>query len=149
MSYQTWTVYGYGVCISDIKTTVERLLNLASMDADVLQDVREYLDEIYPNGYKDEDLTLDDFEEFEGDYCERGVAYILCRVININEITVEFADDFDGTPYVLYTSSYPWFIRENEKSLTEKDVENIFKKYIRVLTDDPVDICYYDVSNGG
>lgn len=147
MSYSTWHTYGYGICVDNIETTAKKLLKLASMKEDVLKDVREYLDEIYPNGYKDEDLTLDDFEELEGDYCERGVTYVLYQVIN--EITVEFADDYNGTPYILYIPSYPWYMEENEKNLTEEDVENIFRKYVGILTDKPVIIDYYDVENGG
>lgn len=147
MSYSTWHIYGYGICVDNIETTAEKLLKLASMKENVLKDVREYLDKIYPNGYKDEDLTLDDFEELEGDYCERGVAYVLYQVIN--EITVEFADDYNGTPYILYVPSYPWYMEENEKNLTEEDVKNILEKYVNVLTDEPIVIDYYDVENGG
>lgn len=147
MSYNTWHTYGYGICVDNIETTAERLLNLASMKENVLKEVREYLDEIYPNGYKDEDLTLDDFEELEGDYCERGVTYVLYQVIN--EITVEYTDDYNGTPYILYTPTYPWYMKEEERNLTEEDVVNVFKKYVSILTDEPIVIDYYDVENGG
>lgn len=147
MSYSTWHTYGYGICVDNIETTAEKLLKLASMKENVLKEVREYLDEIYPNGYKDEDLTLEDFDELEGDYCERGVAFVLHEVIN--EITVDFADDYNGTPYILYIPSYPWYMKEEERNLTEEDVVNVFKKYVSVLTDEPIVIDYYDVENGG
>lgn len=147
MSYSTWHTYGYGICVDDIETTAEKLLKLASMKEDVLKEVREYLDEIYPNGYKDEDLTLEDFDELEGYSCERGVAFVLCEMIN--EITVDFADDYNGTPYILYIPSYPWYMKEEERNLTEEDVANVFRKYVSVLTDEPIVIDYYDVENGG
>ena len=147
MSYSTWHTYGYGICVDDIETTAEKLLKLASMKEDVLKEVREYLDEIYPNGYKDEDLTLEDFDELEGDYCERGVAFVLHEIIN--EITVDFADDYNGTPYILYIPSYPWYMKEEERNLTEEDVANVFRKYVSVLTDELIVIDYYDVENGG
>ena len=119
MSYSTWIVYGYGICVDDIETTAEKLLELASMDKDVLKDVREYLDEVYPNGYKDEDLTLDDFNELEGDYCEKGVAYVLNQIID--DIPIEFAYDYYGVQYILYTPTYPWFMTDTDKTLTKED----------------------------
>lgn len=147
MSYNTWIEYGYGVCVDHIKTTPERLLQLAAIKPEVLKDVRKYLDETFPDGYKDEDLDIDDFDELEGDYCERGVTYILYNVID--DITVVYADDFDGTPYILYTPSYPWSMNNEEKNLSQDDVKEIFLKYIKILTDELVIIDYYEVHNGG
>ena len=148
MSYRTWTVHGYGICVDDIETTAEKLLNLASTNNDVLKDVREYLDEIYPNGYNDKDLTIDDFNELEGDYCENGIAYVLYQVID-NDIPIEFAYDYYGVQYILYTPTYPWFMIDADKTLTEEDVENMFKKYVKILTDEDINIDYYSVENGG
>lgn len=149
MSYCTWTTGGYGICVDDIETTAEKLLELAAMKPNVLKDVRQYLNERFEEdeGYNDEDLTIDDFEELEGDYCERGVAYVLYQVID--EIEVVFADDYGGIPYILYCPKYPWYMKEKEKNLTPEDVKNIFNKYISVLTDKSVTIDYYVVENGG
>lgn len=148
MSYRTWTTYGFGFCVDDIDTTPEKLLKLAAMNPNVLKDVREYLDDIFDEEeYKDEELTIEDFDELEGDYCERGVAYILYQVID--EIDIIFADDYNGTPYILYCPSYPWHMGEKEKSLTQEDVEKIFEKYIKILTDQSINIDYQSVENGG
>ena len=148
MSYSTWIINGYGICIDDIETTAEKLLKLASMNKDVLKDVREYLDEIYPNGYNDEDLTIDDFNELEGEYCEKGIAYVLYQVID-SDTPIEFAYDYYGVQYILYTPTYPWFMTDADKTLTEKVIENIFKKYVKILTDKDINIDYYSVENGG
>ena len=148
MSYSTWIIDGYGICIDDIETTAEKLLKLASMNKDVLKDVREYLDEIYPNGYNDEDLKIDDFNELEGDYCEKGIAYVLYQVID-NDFPIEFAYDYYGVQYILYTPTYPWFMTDADKILTKEDVENMFKKYVKILTDEDINIDYYSVENGG
>lgn len=147
MSYRTWTTYGLGFCVDDIKTTPEKLLKLAAMKPDVLANVRSYLDECFENGYKDEDLTIEDFNDLEGDYCEYGIAYVLYNVIN--EITVVYATDFDGQQYILYGPSYPWQLPENEANLKEPDVEEIFEKYISILTDEVIYIDYMSVENGG
>ena len=148
MSYHTWTTYGFGFCVDDIDTTPEKLLKLAALKPDVLKDVREYLNDMF-NGeeYKDEELTMEDFDDLEGDYCERGVAYVLYHVID--EIRVIFADDYNGTPYILFCPRYPWNIKENEKNLSENDVIKIFAKYVNILTDKPIEVDYQAVENGG
>lgn len=148
MSYHTWTTYGFGFCVDDIETTPENILKLAALKPDVLKDVREYLNDIF-NGeeYKDEELTMEDFDELEGDYCERGVAYVLYHVID--EIRVVFADDYNGTPYILFCPRYPWNIKKNEKNLSENDVIKIFAKYVNILTDKPIKVDYQAVENGG
>lgn len=148
MSYHTWSTYGLGFCVDDIDTTPEKILKLAAMKPDVLKDIREYLDDIFEGEeYKDEDLTLEDFDELEGNYCERGVAYVLYHVID--EIRVVFADDYNGTPYILYCPHYPWNMSDKEKDLKYEDIVNIFTKYIKILTDEPVVIDHQSVENGG
>jgi hypothetical protein len=148
MSYHTWTTYGIGFCVDDIDTNPERLLKLASLKPDVLKDVREYLESIFDGEkYSDEDLTMEDFDELEGDYCERGVTYVLYKVID--EIRVVFADDYNGTQYILYCPHYPWNMSDKEKDLKYDDVVNIFTKYIKILTDNPVVIDHQSVENGG
>ena len=148
MGYHSWTVDGYGICVDDIETTTEKILKLASMKPGVLKDVREYLDEYFDGqGYMDETLTMEVFDDLVGDYFECGVAYILCQVID--EITVEYADDYNGTQYILYTPTYPWKMDNRDKSLKQEDVEAVFRKYVSVLTDKPIKITYYSVENGG
>ena len=65
MSYHTWSTDGFGFCVDDIKTTPERVLKLAALNEYTLSDLREYLAAIYEDGYKDEDLEMDDFDDFE------------------------------------------------------------------------------------
>lgn len=147
MSYHTWIEYGYGFCVDDIHTTPDKLLKLAAMRPDVLRDVRSYLNEIFPDGYKDEDLTMENFNDLEGDYCEYGLSYVLYNVIN--DLEIIYANDYNGTEFILYTPTYPWHMHEEERNLTQDDVKNIFMKYISVLTDNYVPIIYYSVENGG
>lgn len=148
MSYHTWSIDGFGFCVDDIKTTPERVLKLAELNENTLSDLREYLDAIYEDGYRDEDLIMDDFDNFEGIYAERGLSAILREVID-EELPIVFADDFDGYKYILYCPSYPWTLQEKEKSLTKDDVKEILTKYIKILTDEPIDIDFYSVENGG
>lgn len=147
MSYSTWTTYGFGFRTSDIKTTPEKLLKLASMNPAARDDIDIRFTELFDGEYKAEDLTMEDFEELEGDYCERGIAYVLNQVIN--EITIDVVSDYDGNWYILYCPIYPWHMKESDLNLTEDQVEEIFKKYISILTDEYVEIDYQEVENGG
>lgn len=147
MSYRTWHTYGIGFCVDDIKTTPARLLELAALDYETLLSVEDYLVECFEDGYKIEELTMEDFCDLEGDFCERGVSYVLSRVIE--EIPVVYVDDYNGTPYILYCPTYPWNLTKNEIDLTREKLEEIFEKYISILTDDVVDIDWQEVENGG
>jgi hypothetical protein len=147
MSYCTWHTYGFGVCVDDIKTTPERLLNLAALKPEILKKVNDYIAEFADKITEEDPLVIEDFYELYGDYGENGVAYVLHNVID--EIPVEYADDYDGIGYILYTPTYPWGRDVKEHDLKEEDVVAIFSKYISILTDDPVTIDYYSVENGG
>ena len=147
MSYHTWTTYGFGFCVDDIETTPEKLLKLAMLDDKTFLSVVHYLDERFDGEYKISELTMEDFCDLEGDFCERDVAYVLRNVIK--EIPIVYADDYNGTPYILYCPTYPWNITDTEVGLTEEKVEAIFSKYIEVLTDDVIVVDWQAVENGG
>ena len=144
MSYHTWHTYGFGFCVDDIQTTPEKLLKLAALDEETLLTVEDYINEL---GEDVDDLTIEDFDNLEGLYCERGVSYILSRVIK--EIPVVYADDYDGIPYILYCPTYPWNLTESEIGLTKEKIVEIFNKYIEILTDDVILIDFQEVENGG
>lgn len=148
MSYHTWSTDGFGFCVDDIDTTPERVLKLAALNENTLSDLRAYLDDVYEDGYKDEELTMDDFDDFEGAYGEIGLVTILREVID-EEIPIVWADDFDGYDYILYCPSYPWTLKEKEKDLTKEDVKEILTKYIKILTNAIIDIDFHSVENGG
>ena len=58
-------------------------------------------------------------------------------------------DSFDGKDYLLFGPDYPWNLANQKQIKTEEEVAGIFKKYIPVLTDEPIDIDYQSVENGG
>lgn len=133
-------VHGYGICASDIETTAEKLLKLARMNSEVEEEIREYLSGMFPDGYEDNDLTIEDFDNFEGYYNERGVASVLRDLID-TELPVEYVDSY-GDSYILYMPIFPWDMNDQEKNLTRQDVEKIFEKYIKVLTDEDVEFVF-------
>lgn len=152
MSYQTWTTYGFGFCVDDISRdvslTLEKVLNVAKMKPSVYKIVVDKLNWICERDEIEfDDLDIDDIDEVEGDFCERGLTFVLYNVIT--EIPIVYADNYDGEQYILYTPSYPWQMKENENNLSEDDVVKIFAKYINMLTDKPINIDYQSVENGG
>ena len=150
MSYSTWEIHGFGVRVDDIKTTPKRLLKLAACKPKLLKKVRDYLNDGYTEEYKEEALTMDDFNDLDGgSYCGRGVSYILYNVIPKDKLNVIYCDDYNGYQYILYTPSFPWGLTEYERNLTEDTAREIFAKYIKILTDEPVTIGYYMAENGG
>ncbi|WP_300783022.1 hypothetical protein [uncultured Acetatifactor sp.] len=145
MSYSTWHTYGYGICVSDIREpSVERLQNLLAM-APVLQGaIREWLALC---GISEPDY--EDYMGFDQDY-RLGLATILKEVIlEAENVELEACDSFEGKDYLLFCPNYPWNWKNQRQLKTEADVADIFKKYIPVLTDEPIDIDYQSVENGG
>lgn len=144
MGYHTWHTYGYGVKTTDIsvasKERIEKLLSNAPKYQNLIQ------------GYFDKwgvkEPTIEDYTEFEED--GHGLASFLGRIINEAEgIELEACDDFDMKDYLLYTPTYPWWMKEQDKDMTQEKIAQIFVKYLTMITDDDIVLDYYEVANGG
>ena len=150
MSYSTWHVYGYGIEASKIDTTPEKIEKLLEMAPETKKIVEE---QFKKHGI--ENPTFDDYEEFaipEYECQYFGGAPILQYVIKeLEGITFDIADDYNCNIFLLYCPGYPWYfqLHPEEVALTEKDIANIIRKYVSVLTDEPIDIDYQSVENGG
>ena len=143
MSYHTWSTDGYGFCVDHINTTTEKVVALASTDKDLLSALQLLAEEI---GCELNKLTLEDLDKLEGDCCERGLTHILKTAIS-RELPVIWADNFDGQNYILLEPIYPW--SRYERDYSREEVDEIYKKYIKFLTDEEIDIDYQSVENGG
>lgn len=143
--YNTWHEYGFGFCVDDIKTTPDKVLLLASLDKDILEEVEQCLEN---SGLAcDIACDIDIFDELQDCGDAVGLSYILANMIK--EFDVLCASDFDGRRYILYAPSYPWERDERDIDLTPQKISDIFNRYIRILTDDPIIIDYRSVENGG
>lgn len=159
MSYKTWHEYGYGIVVDDVREsadqnfTVEKLLNFIHCAPKLEERYLKWLHANYDSEVTDElyeDIGVNELLEYEGDCCYCGLAPIMREVILENEgIDLYVCDDFDGVQYLLYLPSYPWFIKDAEKNLAEEDITEIFRKYVSMLTDKPVNIDYLECQNGG
>ena len=145
MSYVSWHIYGYGICVSDIKEcTVDRLQNLLSLAPEFQKDIQAWLEECEIT-----EPTLEDYLEFDQDF-RLGLATILKEVILEAEgIELVACDSYDSLDYLLYCPGYPWYQKYQKQLQTEEEAEKLFRKYVSILTDEEIDIDYQSVENGG
>ena len=61
------------------------------------------------------------------------------------EIQMTACDDFDSVTYLLYSPSYPWQLKGDERDLTEEQLVQLFGRYVRILTDVPIDVDSYSM----
>ena len=94
---------------------------------------------------------LDDYLEYDEDW-NSGVAYLLQKVIEeVENVRLDIAEDFDSYYYLMICPSYAWTtLTKEEKELnTEEKVNDLFRKYVGILTDNEITIEYQSVENGG
>lgn len=144
MSFQSWHNYGHGICTDDIKEhNIQRLKTLLSMAPIFEGKVQDRLSR--------EAITSpqwDDYMAYDTDY-ELGLATILNEVIGEAEgIALTACDDYNGKTYLLYQPKYPWELTDAERGLTKKRVEEIFQRYVGILTDDFIPVGAQEVENG-
>lgn len=150
MSYSCWTTDGYGFCIDDLMKKndhfVDRLLELMKKAPKFYSAFENYI-----GANKITEVDIEVLNEYGRDIdCCTGISSILRGIIEeIESITLIDCNDFDNHEYLLYGPSYPWSMAECERNLTEKAVNDMFGKYIELLSDSDVPIEYYSVENGG
>ncbi len=87
--------------------------------------------------------------EYDQDF-RLGLATILKDVIlEAENVRLEACDSFEGKDYLLFCPDYPWNRNNQKQLMTEEAVDELFRKYIPVLTDIPIEIDYQSVENGG
>lgn len=145
MSYSTWHNYGYGICVDDINTQdVERLQALLELAPEFKAKIDGWLSE-----REIQEPSWDDYMEFDQDF-QLGLATILKEVITeVEGIVLTACDDHDSKDYLLYQPMYPWNITDADPGMTEEKVAGIFRHYVSILTEVPIDIDYQAVENGG
>lgn len=145
MSYSTWHNYGYGICVDDIKSQdVERLQALLDLAPKFKAKIEGWLSE-----REVQEPSWDDYMEFDQDFC-LGLATILSEtIVEAEGIELTACDDYDCITYLLYKPMYPWHMGDIDRGQTEESLAGIFRHYISILTDDPIEIDYQEVENGG
>ncbi len=151
MSYHVWSTNGYGICTDGINTTEERLLQLIKMAPSFAAGYIEWAESTNGEGEFIEEATLEELLEWEDDYGYVGLAPIMRAVLEEKEnICFVVAENFNGVQYLLFEPFYPWsVVSPEENDATKEGIAEILRKYVRVLTDEPIDVEYYSVENGG
>lgn len=145
MSYISWHNYGYGICTDDItERSIERLKNLLALAPEFNAQMQKWLADS-----EIEDPAWDDYMGFDQDCCMELAALLKEVILEVEGLDLLACDSEDGDKYLIYEPSYPWKLSEVERSLTEERLQEMFKRYIGVLTDKPIDITYQEVENGG
>lgn len=146
MSFETWHTYGYGVKLSKLKSiSIDKVLELIKTAPKLSKKFEDWRVQC-----KIETPTLEDIEEFDDNY-GLGLATILRDVISEAEgINLTACDEYWGAAtYLLYEQTYPWYMTNKEKTLTEVDIQSLFVKYLSKITDETITIDYYNPENGG
>lgn len=145
MVYHSWHEYGYGIKTTNITThSVERLREMLKLAPNLESSISSHF---RLTGVTDP--TWDDYMDYDVD-CMCELATILAEfLLEVEDISFTACSDWDGDIYLIYTPSYPWHIRESEKDITMTKLYEILQKYIGMLTDEYVDIDFWEVENGG
>jgi hypothetical protein len=153
MSYQSWHYYGYGICVDDIDTNVDRVFSLVHLAPNFEKEFYKWVESFRQDGDPEsvaELITMDDIYEYEDNYCNCGIGLIMKAVIQeCEDVELLACDDYNCCHYLIFSVGYPWNMSEKEKNITEKDLRCMFAKYVNVLMDEPITVNYQSVENGG
>ena len=151
MSYHIWISHGYGICVDDIDgVTMGGLLEFVHKAPEFEKNFLEWLNESYEEPIDELDVS-EVLDEWDDNWCYKGIGPILRDVINeAEDLRMYIADDFGGVQYLMLSPRYPWSeISAKERELTQEALDEIFHKYLRLLTNKKINIDYQSVENGG
>ena len=145
MSWQTWTTYGYGICVDDIQdVTVDKLKRLLNFAPIYEADINEWLCDC-----EVDNPTLEDYYEYDQDWCLELATTLKEVILEAEGVNLTACDDFNGGLYLIYEPRYPWDLTEKDKIITKELLAKILEKYISILTDKKITVGYQSVENGG
>ena len=124
MSYRTWHDYGYGFCFEDLgKNAIKKIEKHFNWE--------DFYEEVYDSG----EQIANELNDIGG--CN---GFLTCF-------------DYDSNVYVIYSAGYPCHMTDNDKEMTEQNVENIIISYMKnqigINDFDKNIIGYQEVENGG
>lgn len=145
MSYSTWHNYGFGLHV-DLLTgvTVEKLHALLHL-------IPELEKQMEATAWE---LEYDDLDAYLRCSLENGAADTIASMLQETVLAAEGIElsvckNYEDECYLIYQPNYPWQMNEHDLALTEESLENIFRKYVGVLTDDEILLEFQEVENGG
>lgn len=127
--------FGFGV---DLSYMSFKGLNgfMKEYATDILHELNGDIFGIDLNADEDLEWWISGYFEYNG---YSGMAAFLTMVINENENLEFLCSDEDGG-YIFVPTLYPWQFDENMNNLTPEKVNDILKKWISKITDDPIEV---------
>lgn len=153
MSYQSWHNYGYGISIDDIETDflkIEKLISLApKFNSEFEESLKLWAD--VDDVCDTSNINMDNLYEILYDMdLTYGLADVLAKVIEeVEGIRLVACDDYDSIDYLIFPTGLPWDFNDKERHMTEKSVEELFRKYVGILSEKEIHIEWQSVENGG
>lgn len=153
MSNQSWHNYGYGICVDDIETNLQKIEKLISLAPKFNTELNESLKFWMDDNYGDDasEISLDDlYDTLDSMDLVYGLADILAKVIEeVEGIRLMACDDYNATDYLIFPTGLPWDFNDKERRMTEKSVEKLFRKYVSMLSEKEIIIEWRSIENGG
>lgn len=149
MSFTTWHTYGYGICVDNIKTTTNKIIDFICLAHGYKQEFENDID------MNIEDLRDTPTDEFIYEYSQdvhRLAGHIAGVVEELYGVKLTPCQKYAGGDYVVFEPKYTWDMTKEEKKLTEGDLKQLFKDCIKHLTDQTLDELEYDyhsIEDGG
>lgn len=140
MGVKTDMYYGCGLATWDLdKASPDRVRALIAYLPDYESEMKEKAskDGLDYEALSTEELTeLKDTLEDAQFACGMGVADIIAEVVcRLEGITLTTCSDYEGNRFLLFVPSYPWQMTEREMRLSPEELEGVFEKYVKALSD--------------
>ena len=127
---ETYHIYGFGVELSQLGEIslgrLEQLIDMAPIFKSKI--IKWFEDE------KIDKPTLENYYEYDEE--NLGLPTLLKEVIfELEGIDLTACEDLNSRQYLLYEEKYPWNMTTIDCFMTPERLSNIYRKYIKVISD--------------
>lgn len=139
MKKHTYYVFGYGICVSDIKgVTIEKV-------AELIHSAPQFERQLYL------EMLEDKISPYTKTDClnKINLATVLQAVIAENgvDLTIAVNDDMDETSsvyFLLLPPSYPWEQNAKSNNISFDELTTLFERFTSILSDEKVAVQFFD-----
>ena len=127
---ETYHIYGFGVELSHLgEISLGRLEQLIDMAPIFKSKILKWFEE-----EKVDNPTLENYYEYDEE--NLGLPTLLKEVIfELEGIDLTACEDLNNGQYLLYEEKYPWNMTTIDCFMTPERLSNIYRKYIKVISD--------------
>lgn len=127
---ETYHIYGFGVELSQLgEISLDRLEQLIGMAPVLESKIKKWF-----NDEKIKKPTLENYYEFDEE--NLGLPTLLKEVIfELEGIDLTACEDLNNRQYLLYESKYPWNMTTIDCFMTPERLSNLYRKYLKIISD--------------